>query len=212
MLSLSPRYDLFRFLLPKEFLPKEVEEKWKSFITKEPGIVVTPIDYLNESIKGINLPGISDVNITQNQHSSNSIERTGPDGHRLGRLNVEPNQNNTYISPANPLDKMERKFTVQFRLNQGLYNYFMLYETLFHRICKPLDYRDGDNFNIQILNEMGNVVMNVRLLQCYMDGMEGLEFGYDKVERQSDSFSVTWAFNNLDIDFNVPGDSENQIF
>lgn len=37
-----------------------------------------------------------------------------------------------------------------------------------------------------------------------MDGIDGLEFGYDKVDRQSDTFTVTWAFNNIDMDFNIP--------
>lgn len=189
-------------MLPKDFLPKEVEEKWKPFLNREPGIIVTPIDYLNESIQGINFPGISDVNITQSQHSSNIITRQNNPG--LGRINVEPSQANTYVGPSNPLDKIERKFTVRFRLNQGLYNYFMLYETIFHRICKPLNYRNGDDFKIQILNETGNVALNLSLFQCHMDGIDGLEFGYEKVERSADTFNVSWSFNNLDIDFQPP--------
>ena len=69
MLSLSPRFDLFRFELPKDFLPDPIIEKYQKILDKNPGVLNTPIDYLNESIQGINFPGISDVVIAQAQHT-----------------------------------------------------------------------------------------------------------------------------------------------
>ena len=49
MLSLSPRMDLFKFSLPKNFLPAEVEEKYYKLFQQNAGVITTPIDYLNES-------------------------------------------------------------------------------------------------------------------------------------------------------------------
>lgn len=201
MLSLSPRYDLVRFQLPKDFLPKEVEEKWTKYLNKEPGVFTRPIDYLNESIRGITFPGISDINIQQQQHSTNTITSTNTGGKAgMGRINVEPNQNNTYVGTANPLDKINREFTVTFRMNQGLYNYWMIYETIFWRIHKPDLYESVDKYFIDILNEDGTVIVRVKLDQCNIDGIDGLEFGFDKVERSAESFSVTFKFNNIDVD------------
>jgi hypothetical protein len=194
-LSLSPRYDLVRFAFDKDFLPEPVTKKWHKFLLKNPGVISTPIDYLNESIRGITFPGISDLTITQSQHSSNSITRTG------NRINVEPKQDNATGTPANPLDRIERNITVKFRLNQGLYNYWMLYETIFYRICKPWLYDKGDDMFIDVLNETGNPVCRVKLYQCHITGLDGLEFAFDKVERQSDEFSLTFTFNNIDCDF-----------
>ena len=122
MLSLSPRYDLFRFALPKDFLPKEVEEKYRILINKNQAVITTPIDYLNESIQGINFPGISDILVQQQQHSSNEIAR------KLGKINVEPKTDITYQTSSNPLDKITKEFKITFRYNQGLYNYFMMYK------------------------------------------------------------------------------------
>ena len=176
-LSLSPRYDLFRFMLPNEFLPKEVAAKWQKYIDRDAVVILNPLDYLNESIKGITIPGISDVNIQQNQHGSNTIVRQNATKYNLGRINVEPNADNVWVSSANPLDKISRDFQVTFRLNQGMYNYF-----------------------IDLLNEEGVAVSRVYLYDCKMDGIDGLEFSYDKVERQSDTFNVTFKFNNIDFD------------
>ena len=164
-------------------------------MARDAGVLTTPIDYLNESIKGVTFPGITDLIITQPQHSTN------PNVRKIGHMNVEPNQNNSTYATNNPLDKIQREITVTFRMNQGLYNYFMLYETIYYRICKQHLYKDGDELVIDILGETGVVMARIYLHQCHISGLEGLEFSYDKVERQSDTFNMTIAFNNLNMEF-----------
>ena len=61
MLSLSPRYDLFRFNFPIDFLPEEIEEKYSKILNKDPNVLINPIDYLNESIQGVTFPGIKEL-------------------------------------------------------------------------------------------------------------------------------------------------------
>lgn len=190
MLSLSPRYDLFRFNLPVQFLPVEVKEKWSKVLNKEPGVLANPVDYLNESIKGINLPGISDTIVNQQQGSSNT----------LSGVNREPTHDNSYYTPANPLSLIDRTFKITFRLNQGLYNYFMIYETLFYRICKPIQYSDGDDFSIELLDEDGAVRSKLMLYQCHISGIDGLDFSFDKQTRDADTFECSFNFNNIDFD------------
>lgn len=199
MLSLSPRMDLFRFILPKDFLPTEVEEKYYKLFQQNAGVITTPIDYLNESIMGVSFPGISDINIVQDQHGSNSIKESNL-GKGMGRINVEPKHEIVYTTPDNPLEKIEKEFKVTFRQNQGLYNYFMLYETIFYKICKPHLYPPIDRLYIDILNENGGVVSRVLFYDCYIDGIEGLEFDYTKLERETGSFQVTFKFNNVDFE------------
>ena len=194
MLSLSPRYDLFRFQFPRDFLPKEIEEKYNKILNKDPGVLVSAIDYLNESIKGVNLPGISDVNIIQQQHSSNTMERTKT------KLNVEPKTEIIHTSTSNPLDKINKEFKVTFRMNQGLYNYFMLYETLFHYICKPILRKEEPVLYIELLDESGVIRSRVKYIDCHMDGIDGLEFTFNKTERDSGEFDVIFKFNNIDFE------------
>lgn len=194
MLSLSPRYDLFRFSLPKDFLPDTIIEKYSNIINKNTAVITTPIDYLNESIQGINFPGISDVIVTQSQHGHNEIKR------QSGKINVEPKNEMIYQTPGNPLDKIEQSFKVTFRMNQGLYNYFMLYETLFHQICKPLDKGHQDVFYIELLNETGEVTAKILFKDVLMDGIEGLEFNYNKLDRDAGTFDVVFKFANIDFD------------
>lgn len=195
MLSLSPRYDLFKFSFPKDFLPKEVEEKYSRIISKDPGVLTSAIDYLNESIQSITIPGISDINIQQVQHSSNSI------GRLKGKFNVEPKTDITYTTSSNPLDRIEKQFKVTFRMNQGLYNYFMLYETIFYRICKPFLYKPDDVLYIELLGEDGTIISRIKFFDVYIDGIDGLDFNFNKVERDAGTFDVNFKFNNIDYEF-----------
>ncbi len=194
MLSLSPRFDLFQLNLPKDFLPTEVEDKYMKILKQGPGVVRTPIDYLNESIQGVNIPGISNLVIQQQQHEYN------PSKLRMNHTNVEPSHDINYLSSSNPLEKIDKDFKITFRINQGLYNYFMLYETIFYRYVKQYDIRPCDPvFLLNILAEDGTIISRIKLKDVYIDGIDGLEFNYNKVERDSGTFDVTFKFNNIDF-------------
>ena len=203
-LSLSPRYDLFRFKIPKCFFPSEIREKWARALSREPSVFSDPVEYINESIKGITFPGLSDLLITQQQISTNSIARrnAGADPRApLGRINIEPTHQNNYKTPANPLELIEKTFKVTFRMNQGLANYWMMYETIMYMAVKHINANQTERFTIEIPDESGVIMTTIYLDQVLPEGISGLEFSYDKVDRQADSFDVTFHFNNIDLEF-----------
>ena len=199
-LSLSPRYDLVRFHLPKTFIPTEVEEKYTKYINTDAYTIKSAIDYLNESIQSVTMPGITGLTMTTQQHGSNNIKVTGK------RINVEPMHEINHISSGNPLEKMDKEFKVTFRTNQSMLNYFMLYETAFYHACR--EYRwDGERIMyIEILNEEGVVISKVKFMDVYIEGIEGLEFSYNKVEREANTFDVTFKFNNIDFEHFINND------
>ena len=198
MLSLTPRFDLFKFLLPIDFLPESIVGKYRNILIQGAGVMQSPIDYLNESIQSITIPGISDLNIVQQQTSHNSINRTQ---HNLGRINTEPIHEQTYLGSDNPLSKISKEFKVTFRLNQGLYNYFMVYETIFYRYLKDIGEQQDELFMIDLLDETGKITSRIKLFDVFIDGIDGLDFTYSKVDRESNSFDVTFKFNNIDFEF-----------
>ena len=188
MLSLSPRTDLFMFHFPSDILPPEVKDKYREILNREAGVITDPIDYLNESIMGVSLPGVGSVHIEQSQVSHN------------GNF-TEPAHANHYIGTSNPLELIDKEFKVAMRLNQGLYNYFMMYETIFHRISKTSKYTDSGLFTIYILNESGVAISKIELFECSLDAIEGLEFDYTKISRDVLTFELVFKFNNINFDF-----------
>ena len=199
-LSLSPRYDQFRFMIPKEYIPLEVRDKYDNILSRNPSVFMTSMDYLNESIKGITLPPIENLIVEQPQVSHNDLVGGASIG---SKINTEPAHRNVTLSSENILAKIGNTFTVTFRQNQGLYNYFMLYESIFHRYTKPELYRQKENeiFDVIFLDENSIPVSRMMLYQPEFNGISGLEFSYDKVERQAETFDVTFTFNNIDFDF-----------
>lgn len=198
MMSLTPRFDLFKFLLPTDFLPESIEGKYRNILVQNAGVIQSPIDYLNESIQSISIPGISDLNIVQQQTGHNGIIRSQ---HNLGRINTEPTHEQTYLGSDNPLSKISKEFKVTFRMNQGLYNYFMVYETIFHRYLKDIGEQQDEIFMIDLLDETGKITSRIKLFDVFIDGIDGLDFTYSKVERESNTFDVTFKFNNIDFVF-----------
>ena len=199
-LSLAPRFDQFRFMIPKEYIPAAVREKYDRILAKNPSPFMSSMDYLNESIKGISLPAIENLIVEQPQISRNSNTENG----RLrGRINIEPAHTNVTLSSENILSKINNTFTVTFRQNQGLYNYYMIYESIFHRYMKPELYRQNETelFDIVFLDEESIPVSRMMLYQPEFNGISGLDFSYDKVERQTDTFEVVFTFNDIDFDF-----------
>lgn len=203
MLSLSPRADLFVFNFPKDFLPKEVEEKYSKILNRNKAVITTPIDYLNESIQSVSFPGMSELLAEQSMHSVEHPENHNSQKGIPGkRVSIEPNRTNMSYSPASVLSQLSNEFSVTLRRNQGLYNYFMLYETIFHKALKEYAFptKDDDLFTIDILDETGTIISRLKLYQPRIDGIDGLEFSYNKLERQSETFDIKFKFNNIDFD------------
>lgn len=200
-LSLSPRYDLFKLSLPKDFLPESVIEKYSELLSYTPGVITNPVDYLNESIKGVRIPGISSLVTEQIQHEYNQIKRNNIGSTGLGRINVEPSHSMVYKSTGNPLEKIEKEFKVIFRMNQGLYNYFMLYETIFNYYNKDIDKINPSIIYMEILDETGTIRGRIIFKNVHIDGIEGLDFSYDKTIRDEGTFEVTFKYNNIDFEF-----------
>lgn len=199
-LSLSPRMDQFRFMIPKDYIPQQVRDKYDTLLAKNPSTFMNSMDYLNESIKGISLPALENLVVEQRQPSRNSMK---DEGKILGKINMEPSHIMSTLSAENILSKIGNTFTVTFRQNQGLYNYFMIYESIFHRYVKPELYHMDTNevFDVIFLDENSIPVSRMMLYQPEFNGISGLEFSYDKVERSTDTFDVTFTFNNIDFDF-----------
>lgn len=203
MLSLSPRADLFSFKFPKDFLPKEINDKYTNLLNKkDKSVIRNAIDYLNESIQSVSFPGLSDLLVEQTQHSKHPENHNKQIGLNGARVNVEPVRNNNTYSPANILSQINGELTVTLRKNQGLYNYFMIYESIFHKVLKEYANvtKEDDFFEIDILEETGEIFAKVKLFQPRIDGIDGLEFSFNKLERQTETFDLKFKFNNIDFE------------
>jgi len=55
---LSARNNQFKFEFPRNFIPKEISDKYKPYLNRMPGAMIKePIDYFNYGIQSMNLRG-----------------------------------------------------------------------------------------------------------------------------------------------------------
>jgi hypothetical protein len=99
-------------MFDKTFLTKGVMDKYQSVIDRHSNIIITPIDYLNESIQGFHLPGLSELIIDQQQHGHNGHNGIRTREHGKGQ-GVEPSKAQHYISPANTLSLIENALGIE---------------------------------------------------------------------------------------------------
>lgn len=190
MLSLNPRYNLFRFCIPKELIPEDILEKWTEILNrdyKQP--IRNPIDIINESVVGVNIPGINESVVKQAQTGKNSL--TGK---------IEPLSDVAYRSTASPWEIIEPSITVTFRHIQGFYNYLLLYESWFYHHSKASTEFMPDLY-LEFLNESGEIIMYMQLMSPVFSGLDGFDLSYDRVERGTDNFTITFTGRAIDFDF-----------
>ena len=73
---LNSRNNSFDFRFPRKFIPEEVAAKYKKYLNNVPGSLLSePVDYVNYSIQGINMPGVSFEPLTQAIPIQNTINR-----------------------------------------------------------------------------------------------------------------------------------------
>lgn len=202
MLSLSPRYDQYRLQLPKEFLEPELYKKYSKLLASQNGVITDPMQYLNESIVDIEVFGIDDITLKQIQTSTNARMLKSASKSGLGRIKHEPSTEITYTAyDGAPIEWIDRALNINCRINQGFYNYFMVYEELFHKFIKPGDKHSYDVIPLYILGEDGTVAVRLDFIDVYFQGIDGLEFTYTNVERQNNTFTIKLVYNDIEVNF-----------
>ena len=100
---LNSRNNTYDFRFPRNFIPDEVADKYRKYLAKIPGnIMAEPIDFVNYSVQGLNVPGINFDPVTQNDWDGTTRYHRG----------AQPIQNT-----------VERQFTVTMQLLDGFINY-----------------------------------------------------------------------------------------
>ena len=200
MLALRGRQDNFRLILPKDFLCKEIEEKYSNVLKEKHGVFKSPIDFLNETIQRVEVLGFTDATIQQ-QQSSRGEPLIKPD--RIKQNNfMYPSTDYNYRSEVSPIALTDRTINIEFRHTLGFLNYFMVYENFWYMFSRDRTYKELFNrINVDILNELGSIYCRIVLFDPLMNAMNMLSLDYTQPVAQSQSFKVEFKYSNFDFEF-----------
>ena len=200
MLALKGRQDRYRLLLPDKLIPREIVDKYTKVLREHHSFIYSPIDYVSESIQKIQVLGFNDGTIDQHQ------TRRGYPLIKQGRT-AENNFLHTagsfpYRSPAGPESLIDRTLNVDFRMNSGFLNYFILFESFFYQHTRDREYDDlPDNMYIEIMNQYGDVYARIVLSHPLINGMDMLDLDFSQPVAASQTFRVIFKYSDFDFEF-----------
>lgn len=181
---LSARNNQFRFDFPRNFIPKEIANKYRPYLNRIPGgLIKEPIDYFNYGIQSMNLPGPSFDPVTQNDFPGNT---------------------RSFRSSLPKQELFDKSLTVTMQAFDGWVNYWMAVETFdyyYQRSGKEAFVPEG--VGLQMLDGEGNVFVTVRLKDMIMTGVSALDLNFSSNTVEFQTFDVDFTYNILDVAVNL---------
>ena len=204
MYTVKARKDGFRMLLPDEFIPKEINEKYTRILTEAHSFVTKPIDFLNESIQSVEVLGFNNATIAQQmpRHGEPTIYNS-----RTEQNDFLHGMSDTYWrSPANPESIIDKTVNIKFRHTLGYLNYFILFESFYYMYSRDMKYKDmPKQIAIDLINYKGVITSRILLKDPLIDGIDMLGFDYTQPIANSETFQVVIKYSDFDYEF-IPSD------
>lgn len=176
---LNSRSNLFNFKFPKSFIPKEVADKYRPYLNRMPGnIIEEPIDFINYTIQGVSMPGIS---FTPPEQQFN-------DGTTTYKRGFQPIQN-----------LINREVTVTMQLLDGFINYWILSDTLLYHYNRQNEKSYIDDLKLQILDAEGIHVMSVVFEKPIMNSLSEIDLNMSQNIAEFSTVSVTFFYNKFNL-------------
>ena len=204
MFSLKGRKDGFRFLLPKDFICDEINEKYAKILIEQKSFYTQPIDFINETIKGVQILGFNDGTIEQQQNShGHSLRPTLSNSDRSKQNDfLQPFAPNVYRSEASPLALIDKTLNVTFRHTLGFLNYFMIFENFWYLYTRDTNYNNMRYvFTIDLIDGEGRAYSRIVLYDPIINGIDMLNLDYTQPVAQSETFTVIFKYSNIDYQF-----------
>jgi hypothetical protein len=179
---LNSRANNFYFTFPRGFFPDDVIKKYTPYVYKQPLPYDTVPDFINSTIQGITFPSMS----------IDSVEQVKNLGKRISYQSATPIQ-----------DLFSREFSITFRLVEGFTNYWIFLETVLNFLNLKNPGVFIQNLPLRILDNEGNVITTVKFKEVTVTSFSELQLNYTQNSFQTDTFSVGFKCNYIDIDLEI---------
>jgi hypothetical protein len=176
---LNSRNNLYDFRFPRKFIPEEVSDKYRAYLNRIPGsLLADPIDYINYSIQGINIPGITFEPITQ-------ADNDGTTRYHRGTVPIQ--------------NTIQREFTVTMQLLDGFINYWIMMDTLLYYYARSTKEPYTQPLTLRILDAEGASVAYMEFQKPIMNSINELSLNMAQNVAEFNTFEVTFFYNKLDL-------------
>lgn len=177
-MQLSTISNQFQFNLPSDFLPPGIEAKYEPMLRKNHVVYNSVLDYLNSTILEIILPGL-------NFNFSTQVKK---------RKKIRSK------AAENIYDTFNNEVEIVFRSADANFNYLiMLNAVTASRL--DLDRPNDPDMFLFVVDTYSDVLMKVTFRSVMLKSLSEARFGYAKNEAQDNTFTLTFTFNYIDVEF-----------
>jgi|TARA_R100000541_G_scaffold56231_1_gene65512 hypothetical protein len=176
---LNSRNNSYDFRFPRKFIPDEVSEKYKKYLNKTPGnLLAEPVDMINYSIQGLNIPGVSFDPVTQ-------ADNDGTTRYHRGAVPIQ--------------NTVSREFTVTMQLLDGFINYWIMMDTLLYYYARSTKEPYIEPMTLRILDAEGSSVAYMEFNKIIMNSINELNLNMAENVADFNTFECTFFYNKLDL-------------
>jgi len=181
---LSSRNNQFKFEFPRKFIPDNVNKKYKPFINKmSGGMISEPIDLWNHGIQSMNIPGPSFTPGEQKDY---------------------PGFTRKFRTPDPTQELFNKELTITMKSLSGFINYWMAIDTFdayYAKSGKEPWVIEGPG--VQFMDVEGNLFVTAHLKEMIFTGVSELSLNFSSNTVEFDTFDLTFSYNILEIDVNL---------
>jgi len=192
---LNPSLTNFRIEFSDSFFPKELTEKYDTFLFHKNTPFKLIKNHLYESIQNLEMPGIS-----LNELSVTALPNLGFNP-ALGNFPI-PTVNRNYPGTES-LNAVVDSTKVTITFKNTIINWMYIYE-IFYSYYKRS--RSISDFQITlIMMDSAEIPMiKFTVSDCYVSTLPGLSFAYNSSFNESKTFDTSFTFNKFDVEFMIP--------
>lgn len=181
-MRLSSQSSQFVFNLPQDFIPQEILNTYTPLLEKNWVQYENVLDYLNSTIKGVNLPGLS-ISMPQQILIRGKVRNFKP------ATNVQDIITN-------------REVTIDFRSVDSDLNYWILFDIVIKHYLNT-DTNFLNQFSISVVDIHRDAIYTIHLREIIIKSLSDMKFNYSQQKINNKEFSMTINFNFYDIEFNL---------
>lgn len=176
---LNPRSNLFNFQFTKLFMPSDIRDKYYGYLNKVRGnLIKEPLDLINYSIQGVNLPGLT----------SDLTEQATMYGRKKTHRNTMHEQ-----------ELYSKEMTITFKMFDGFVNYWILMDLFKHYYSFDTKDKYIPDQRLQILDGDGYSIVSVELKRILFTDINELSLNFSANVPEFMTFDITLIYNELEI-------------
>lgn len=198
---LNARSDLFKVELPRNFIPKEVKDKYQEYVFRMPTMINDVTDLINYTIQTVTIPSMSYSPVEQiKPEIKNKFPGEKVASNSLGTSSTEASRNRFWRTSQNVQELFSKEFQITFQLIDGHVNYWILLDTLLYYY----DFKNRERFSttipIRILDTEGNIMFTAQFIDTLFLGLSEYELSYSDLTQEFKTFDASFQYNTLNLE------------